>query len=344
MQRLRDYTRETTQVTVTVTTEHVVRVTGLTADTTYYYSVGSTSAVFAGDDADHFFYTNPLPGTRQPVRAWLLGDSGYGSVNQANVRDAYLTYTGSTRTDLWLHVGDVSQSTGTDAHAPGDQSVMERLMTLLLPALAGVDLVNLTTLSTKMSFSLEQVVLDETVLSLVERVGAQIDVGQRDVALGLHEAAAATGEARLHEAATRLARFLCRIQARSEAHPWLDGAWMRSFDYDRWEYWGSSADAGWGAWSVEAGWTNAWITGGGSAEAFKQGPLLGDYIAQRILSAKDEKNSLLATLLFSVCHFALRPWPWIMVALVSMVVFPHLADHQAAYPRMMAHFLDRPMS
>jgi hypothetical protein len=77
--------------------------------------------------------------------------------------------------------------------------------------------------------------------------------------LGLHEAAAATGDERLAEATTRLARFLCRIQVRSEAHPWLDGAWMRSFDDRKWEYWGSSADAGWGAWSVESGWTNTWI-------------------------------------------------------------------------------------
>ncbi|MBN1641892.1 MAG: hypothetical protein JXA09_11720 [Anaerolineae bacterium] len=77
--------------------------------------------------------------------------------------------------------------------------------------------------------------------------------------VGLHEAAAATGERRLHEAEGRLARFLGRIQVRSESHPYLDGAWMRSFDYERWEYWGSSADAGWGAWCVESGWTNTWI-------------------------------------------------------------------------------------
>jgi hypothetical protein len=77
--------------------------------------------------------------------------------------------------------------------------------------------------------------------------------------LGLREAAAATGSARLRGAEDRLARFMGRIQVRSEVHPYLDGAWMRSFDYRRWEYWGSSADAGWGAWSVESGWTNAWI-------------------------------------------------------------------------------------
>jgi hypothetical protein len=77
--------------------------------------------------------------------------------------------------------------------------------------------------------------------------------------LGLHEAAAVTGDQRLAEAEDELAAFLCRIQVRSAAHPYLDGAWMRSFDFDIWEYWGSSADAGWGAWCVESGWTNSWI-------------------------------------------------------------------------------------
>jgi hypothetical protein len=77
--------------------------------------------------------------------------------------------------------------------------------------------------------------------------------------LGLHEAAAATGDTTLKEAAAKLAQFLVRIQVHSETHPYLDGAWMRSFDYELWEYWGSSADLGWGAWCVESGWTNAWI-------------------------------------------------------------------------------------
>ena len=77
--------------------------------------------------------------------------------------------------------------------------------------------------------------------------------------VGLHEASAATKDAKLQEAEDRLAAFLCRIQVRSEAHPYLDGAWMRSFDDVLWEYWGSSADNGWGPWCVESGWTNSWI-------------------------------------------------------------------------------------
>ena len=75
---------------------------------------------------------------------------------------------------------------------------------------------------------------------------------------GLHEAAAATGDLALKRAADKLVEFLCRIQIRSEKKPYLDGWWFRAFDDRRWEYWASSADMGWGAWSLEAGWGQAW--------------------------------------------------------------------------------------
>ncbi len=78
--------------------------------------------------------------------------------------------------------------------------------------------------------------------------------------LGLHEAAAATGDSFYAHAEERLARFLCRIQVRSEQHAELDGGWFRAFDFRLWDYWGSNADAGWGAWSIESGWTQGWIT------------------------------------------------------------------------------------
>lgn len=77
--------------------------------------------------------------------------------------------------------------------------------------------------------------------------------------LALHEAAAATGEAIYTRAADRLAEFLCRIQVRSDVREELHGAWFRAFDFQRWEHWASNADAGWGAWSVETGWTQGWI-------------------------------------------------------------------------------------
>lgn len=78
--------------------------------------------------------------------------------------------------------------------------------------------------------------------------------------LGLHEAQAATGEALYGDAADRLAAFLVRCQASSQRRPDLDGAWFRAFDTRRWEAWGCDADAGWGAWAVESGWTQGWIT------------------------------------------------------------------------------------
>ena len=77
--------------------------------------------------------------------------------------------------------------------------------------------------------------------------------------LGLHEAAAVTGDERYRRMEDKLADFLVRIQVRSDAQPELDGAWFRAFDYKRWEYFGSNADSGWGAWAVECGWTQGWI-------------------------------------------------------------------------------------
>jgi hypothetical protein len=79
--------------------------------------------------------------------------------------------------------------------------------------------------------------------------------------IGLHEAAAATGDPFFSEAEEKLARFLCRIQVRSEAHPELDGAWYRAFDFQRWDYWASSADWEWGPWCTETGWCQPWIAG-----------------------------------------------------------------------------------
>lgn len=60
----------------------------------------------------------------------------------------------------------------------------------------------------------------------------------------------------------------------------------------------------------------------------------GGYIAQRMLSAKDEKNAMGATLFFNITHYALRPWPWIIVALASLVVFPEITDIKAAFPHV----------
>ncbi|NQV31158.1 MAG: hypothetical protein HQ515_00605 [Phycisphaeraceae bacterium] len=58
----------------------------------------------------------------------------------------------------------------------------------------------------------------------------------------------------------------------------------------------------------------------------------GGYIAQRMLSAKDEKNAIGATMLFNFMHYAVRPWPWIIVALASIILYPDLASIKAQFP------------
>ncbi len=98
-----------------VATEHEVRVTGLAANTKYFYSVGSTTATQAGNDANHFFITSPSPGTPKNTRIWVLGDAGTGSSGQTGTRDAYYNFTGTRHTDLWLMLGDNAYSTSTDA-------------------------------------------------------------------------------------------------------------------------------------------------------------------------------------------------------------------------------------
>ncbi|MCH7401553.1 Na+:solute symporter [Belliella kenyensis] len=60
----------------------------------------------------------------------------------------------------------------------------------------------------------------------------------------------------------------------------------------------------------------------------------GGYIAQRMLSAKDEKNAIGATLFFNIAHYGMRPWPWIIIALASLVIFPQVSDIQAAFPHI----------
>jgi Na+/proline symporter len=57
----------------------------------------------------------------------------------------------------------------------------------------------------------------------------------------------------------------------------------------------------------------------------------GGYVAQRIFSAKNEKHGLLATLWFNIAHYALRPWPWILTALASIILYPQLADKESGY-------------
>ena len=65
----------------------------------------------------------------------------------------------------------------------------------------------------------------------------------------------------------------------------------------------------------------------------------GGYVAQRMMCAKDERHSLLATLWFNIAHYALRPWPWILVGLASIILYPDLADKESGYVKVMVDHL-----
>jgi len=82
---------------------------------------------------------------------------------------------------------------------------------------------------------------------------------------------------------------------------------------------------------ISVNWWATWYPG---AE-----PGGGGYIAQRMFSAKDERHSLLATLWFNIAHYALRPWPWILVGLASVILYPNLADPETGYVRVMIDYL-----
>ena len=98
--------------------------------------------------------------------------------------------------------------------------------------------------------------------------------------------------------------------------PALDSAWMPALTFFVY---------------LAVNWWASWYPG---AE-----PGGGGYVAQRIMSAKNERHALLAALWFNIAHYALRPWPWIIVALVSMVRYPGLADPETGYVKVMVDLL-----
>ena len=102
-------------VNTSVTTEHIVQLGGLTAATKYFYQIGNSNTVLQGD-GENYFYTSPVAGTVTPVRVWALGDFGAGTTIESQVRDAYMTNSGSTYTNLFIWLGDNAYETGTDAN------------------------------------------------------------------------------------------------------------------------------------------------------------------------------------------------------------------------------------
>lgn len=96
-------------------TDHVVHINGLQPNTRYYYDVETKTTAMPNDAASFSFTTAPIPGTRQPIRVWVLGDSGTASAGAAAVRDAYERFNGPHHTDLWLMLGDNAYRRGSDA-------------------------------------------------------------------------------------------------------------------------------------------------------------------------------------------------------------------------------------
>jgi Na+/proline symporter len=87
---------------------------------------------------------------------------------------------------------------------------------------------------------------------------------------------------------------------------------------------------------VTVQWWSVWYPG---AE-----PGGGSYIAQRMLASKTEKDALIGTFFFNVMHYAIRPWPWVLVALCSMLVFPTLEDIQRTFPWVDASLIGHDMA
>src|SRR6185503_1550335 len=112
-----------TALEVSVTNEHIVKVSGLLPDTRYYYSIGSGGQRLVGTNgigSDYWFKTSPVPGTRRPFRFWVIGDAGTagnGSPDrQESTRDAFYNYAATNGpADFWLMLGDNAYNSGTDS-------------------------------------------------------------------------------------------------------------------------------------------------------------------------------------------------------------------------------------
>ncbi|MBL8841502.1 MAG: metallophosphoesterase family protein [Planctomycetes bacterium] len=95
--------------------DHAVTLTGLSANTRLWYSIGTSSAVLAGDDPAHTFLTAPPAGRARAGRFWVLGDSGTKDANARAVRDAFYARNGGRPLDAFLMLGDNAYDSGKDS-------------------------------------------------------------------------------------------------------------------------------------------------------------------------------------------------------------------------------------
>ena len=102
-----------TVVVGSIQTNHQVAISGLSANTIYYYAIGDSLGQMEGDSS-YYFKTAPVIGSTEPVTAWILGDCGTADLDQELVRNAYYNYIGSNHTDMVLLLGDNAYDDGFD--------------------------------------------------------------------------------------------------------------------------------------------------------------------------------------------------------------------------------------
>jgi hypothetical protein len=94
-------------------TSHIVNVTGLTANTKYYYAIYSGTQLLEGTDTNYFI-TTQSPNSEQKIKIWATGDCGIGGSDQVQIKDKFLQFVGQNYIDAWLLLGDNAYGSGTD--------------------------------------------------------------------------------------------------------------------------------------------------------------------------------------------------------------------------------------
>lgn len=108
------YPNSITQDVATPVTEHIVRIGGLSADTKYWYTIGTTTTVLQ-QTSTNYFLTLPPSNTTRKLRFLAIGDCGNNSTNQVNVKNTFINYIGSNDIDAMILIGDNAYNSGTDA-------------------------------------------------------------------------------------------------------------------------------------------------------------------------------------------------------------------------------------
>jgi len=108
------YPNSLTQDVATTVTEHIVRIGGLSPDTKYWYTIGSTTTTLQQTNTNYFL-TLPLSNTTRKLRFLAIGDCGNNSTNSVNVKNTFINYIGANDIDAMILLGDNAYTTGTDA-------------------------------------------------------------------------------------------------------------------------------------------------------------------------------------------------------------------------------------